>query len=138
MPCLIWRALANFASSAAISASMSERMAAIAACSDTSRLDGRALSHLAHRAILPCCLASPRCVNLNEALIYRVSEPDMAIRLTEGNSVIAGDAGQDPKHDPPLLVGDESKYPIEVGRKMNEPPAHAEKAFGHDLGDIAG
>ena len=30
MPCLIWRALASFASSAAISASMSERMAAMA------------------------------------------------------------------------------------------------------------
>jgi hypothetical protein len=52
MPCLIWRALANFASSAATSASMSERMAAIAACSDTSRLDGRTLSHLAHSSPL--------------------------------------------------------------------------------------
>ena len=62
----------------------------------------------------------------------------MAIRLTEGNSVIAGDAGQDPKHDPPLLVCDESKYPIAIGRKMNEPPAHTEKAFGHDFGDIVG
>ena len=37
MPCLSWRALASFASSAAISASMSERMAAMAACSASGR-----------------------------------------------------------------------------------------------------
>ena len=35
MPCLSWRALASFASSAAISASMSERMAAMAVCSES-------------------------------------------------------------------------------------------------------
>src|ERR1017187_3566208 len=62
----------------------------------------------------------------------------MSIRLTEGHSVIAGDTGQDPKHDPPFLVCDESKYPIEVGREMNKSPAHAEKALGHDFGDIVG
>ena len=62
----------------------------------------------------------------------------MAIRLTEGNSVITGDAGQDPKHNPPFLVSDELENPIEVGREMNESPAHAEKAFRQDFGDIVG
>ena len=40
MPCLMWRALASFASSAAISASMSERMAAMAVCSSHSSGSG--------------------------------------------------------------------------------------------------
>ena len=96
------------------------------------------LMQLSRRADLVGCLANPGCVNLKEPLINRVSEPDMAVRLTEDNSVIAREAGQNLKHNPPLLVCDESKNPIEVGREMNEPPAHAEQSFGHDFGDIVG
>jgi hypothetical protein len=62
----------------------------------------------------------------------------MVIRLTEGDSVCAGDAGRNPKHHPPLFVCDESKNPIEVGREMNEPPSHVQQSFGHDFGDFVG